>query len=81
MSWLQAKRNRFRTALGSQNFQPLGTWPIDREGGSFGMTGSGVGAVLVPTNIQGLYSERVYTRPDSNILSDVVGPKAKPQVS
>lgn len=80
MSWLQAKRNRPRTSLGGQNFQPLGTWPIDREGGSFGANGPGVGAVSVPTNIQGLYSERVYPVRHSDQLDDYTRPK-KPDVN
>lgn len=56
---LQARMTR----LGSQTFQPLGVWPIAREGGSFGASGSVQPAVAL-TGASQSYARRASTASD-----------------
>lgn len=66
--------------LGAQTFQPLGSWPVTREGGSFGASGSAQPPV-VPVNVQGFYTKRVSTMPQLSDQRQDVTPRQGREVN
>ena len=61
MGVFNAKQQFLR--LGVQSFQPLGLWPIDRDQGSLGATGSQPTKTPLPTNPSGFYTQRASSGP------------------
>lgn len=60
------------TRLGASTFQPLGSWPVSRNSGGFGFSGSAQPPTGVPTNVQGYYTLRRAPVQNSDQLGDYI---------